>query len=71
MSGGELLSVLINLAVGAYLAIYYPQSVRGRFATDTMPRVFTILIRVAPPAGYTVIALTLLYVGAVVTNLAP
>lgn len=61
MSGGELLSILINLAVGIYFAILYPRSVRKRFTSHTMPRAFALLIKVVPAAGYLIIGMSLIY----------
>lgn len=61
MSGGELLSILINLAVGIYFAIIYPRSVKKRFSSHTMPRAFTLLLKVVPLAGYLIIAMSLIY----------
>ncbi|GAB4293741.1 MAG: hypothetical protein Kow0096_09550 [Thiohalomonadaceae bacterium] len=58
MGGGELLSLLINIGVGAYFAWYYPRSVRGKL--ERMPMIFTLLNRVLPVLGY------LLMVGSVV-----
>ncbi len=59
MGGGELLSLLINLGVGAYFAWYYPRSVRGKL--ERMPRIFTVLNRVLPVAGYLLMALSVVY----------
>ncbi len=61
MSAGELLSILINLAVGVYFAIFYPRSVRKRFSAQNEPRAFTLLLKVVPPAGYLIIAMSLIY----------
>lgn len=59
MGGGELLSLLINIGVGAYFAWYYPRSVRGKL--DRMPRIFSVLNKVLPPLGYLLIALSVIY----------
>lgn len=60
MGGGELLSLLINIGVGAYFVWYYPRSVRGKL--DRMPRIFTVLYRVLPVVGYLLMALSAIYV---------
>lgn len=59
MGGGEALSVLINIAVGAYFAWYFPRSVRGKL--DRMPRIFTVLNRVLPVVGYLLMAVSIVY----------
>ncbi len=59
MSGGELLSLLINIAVGIYLAWYFPASLRGKL--DRMPRLFTVLNRLLPPLGYLLIIASLVF----------
>ncbi len=59
MGGGEALSVLINIAVGAYFAWYFPRSVRGKL--DRMPRIFTVLNRVLPVVGYLLMAASIVY----------
>jgi len=59
MGGGELLSLLINIGVGAYFAWYYPRSVRGKL--ERMPRIFTVLNRVLPVVGYLLIVLSVIY----------
>ncbi len=59
MSGGELFSLLINIAVGIYFAWYYPRSVRGKL--DRMPRIFSLLNKILPPLGYVLIAVSILY----------
>lgn len=59
MGGGEALSVLINIAVGAYFAWYFPRSVRGKL--DRMPRIFTLLNRVLPVVGYLLMAGSAVY----------
>jgi len=61
MSSGELISILINLAVGIYFAVIYPRSVQKRFTTQSMPRAFTLLLKVVPPVGYLIIAMTVIY----------
>jgi len=59
VSGGELFSLLINIAVGIYFAWYYPRSVRGKL--DRMPRIFSLLNKILPPLGYVLIAVSILY----------
>ncbi|PKM44673.1 MAG: hypothetical protein CVV05_08940 [Gammaproteobacteria bacterium HGW-Gammaproteobacteria-1] len=59
MDGGEALSVLINIAVGAYFAWYFPRSVRGKL--DRMPRLFTFLSRALPVVGYLLMAASIVY----------
>ena len=59
MTGGETLSLLVNVAVGVYFAWYYPRSVRGKL--DRMPAVFTTLNRFLPPLGYVLILASVLY----------
>lgn len=54
-------SVAINLAVGVYFAVFYPRSLRKRFAHGAMPRGFGLLQRVVPPVGGFIIVLTILY----------
>jgi hypothetical protein len=61
MSGGEIISILINLAVGIYFAVIYPRSVRKRFSALNRPRAFTLLLKVVPPVGYLIIAMSLIY----------
>jgi len=71
MSTGEIISILINLAVGIYFAIYYPRSVHKRVTAHTMPRAFIMLVKVVPAVGYLIIALTVMYTIAMLTGLAP
>lgn len=59
MGAGELLSLLINIGVGAYFAWYYPRSVRDKL--DRLPRIFAVLYRVLPVVGYLLIALSVVY----------
>lgn len=61
MSSAAILSLLINLAVGVYFALFYPRSLRRRFASHTMPHGFMLLLKVVPPAGWLIIVLTLGY----------
>jgi hypothetical protein len=61
MSSGDILSILINLAVGIYFAIIYPRSVQKRFTEQNRPRAFTLLLKVVPPVGYLIIAMSVIY----------
>jgi hypothetical protein len=61
MSSGEIISILINLAVGIYFAVIYPRSVQKRFSAPNRPRAFTMLLKVVPPVGYLIIAMTVIY----------
>lgn len=70
ISSGELISILINLAVGIYFAVYYPRSVHKRFSSHTMPRAFIMLVKVVPVVGYLIIGLTVIYTVAMLTGLA-
>ena len=61
MSNADLLSILINLAVGLYFAVIYPRSLAKRFGDRPAPRGFVVLQKVVPPAGWLIIAITLIY----------
>lgn len=61
MSSGDLLSIVINVAVGLYFAILYPRSLRKRFAGRPLPRGFEVLLKVVPPAGYLIILFSVIY----------
>lgn len=62
MSTGDIISILLNLAVGSYFAFIYPRSVQKRFqGTQRVPRGFILLRRVIPAVGYMIIALTVAY----------
>ncbi len=61
MNQADTLSILINLAVGLYFAVFYPRSLLRRFSNHPMPRGFILLLRVVPPAGWVIVTLTLLY----------
>ncbi len=61
MSNADLLSILINLAVGLYFALVYPRSLAKRFGGRAAPRGFVVLQKVVPPAGWLIIAITLIY----------
>ena len=64
MSSGEIISILINLAVGIYFAVIYPRSVQKRFSALNRPRAFNVLLKVVPPVGYLIIAMSLIYAAA-------
>jgi hypothetical protein len=61
MSNAEILSILINLAVGLYFAVFYPRTLQKRFGDRPAPRGFVVLQKVVPPTGWLIIALTLVY----------
>ena len=61
MSNADLFSIVINLVVGAYFAVIYPRSVQKRFGDGPLPRGLQLLLRFVPPAGWLIIALTLIY----------
>lgn len=71
ISTGEWLSIIINLAVGIYFAVYYPRSVHKRFSAHTMPRAFIMLVKVVPMVGYLIIGLTMIYTIAMLSGMAP
>lgn len=65
MSNGDIISIVLNLLVGAYFAFIYPKSVQKRFnSTQQVPRGFVLLRRVIPAVGYVIIILTLTYAAA-------
>ncbi len=70
MSTGALLSILLNLAVGIYFAVFYPRSVKKRFRGKNTPRAFHLLLKVVPPVGYLIIVLSLIYAVALMLGLA-
>ena len=61
MTQGTILSILINLAVGAYFALLYPRMLQKRLGGRPAPRGFVLLQKVVPPIGWLIIALTLIY----------
>ena len=61
MSNAELFSILINLAVGLYFAVFYPRTLQKRFGDRPAPRGFVMLQKVVPPVGWLIITLTLVY----------
>lgn len=71
MSSGDILSILINLAVGIYFALFYPRSVRKRFSTQPPPRGFVLLLKVVPAVGYLIIGLTVIYAVALLVGMMP
>jgi hypothetical protein len=62
MNNADILSILINLAVGFYFAVIYPRSLSKRFGSQPAPRGFVLLQRVVPPVGWMIMLLTLIYV---------
>lgn len=60
MNNADLFSILINLAVGIYFAIYYPRSLQKRMG-DNPPRGFALLKKIIPPIGWLIIIITLIY----------
>ncbi len=71
MSNGDIVSILINLVVGIYFAVYYPRSVRKRFTDRSTPRAFTLLLKVVPLLGYLIIGMTVIYTVALLTGMIP
>lgn len=61
MNNADILSILINLAVGFYFAVIYPRSLSKRFGTRPAPRGFVLLQRIVPPTGWLIMVLTLVY----------
>lgn len=71
MSSGDIVSILINLAVGIYFAIYYPRSVQKRFSGRSAPRAFELMLKVVPKVGYLIIILTVVYAVVLLVGGAP
>ncbi len=61
MSSADIISVLINLAVGLYFAVFYPRSLHKRFRGQTPPRGFLLLQKVIPPVGWLIMVMTVIY----------
>lgn len=62
MNSGDMISIFLNLAVGAYFAFVYPRSVKKRFQSAAqVPRGFVLLRRVIPAVGYLIMVMTLAY----------
>lgn len=61
MSNADIISILINLAVGLYFAVFYPRSLQKRFGGQPAPRGFQLLQKVVPPAGWLIIVFTVIY----------
>lgn len=61
MSSGEVLSLLINIAVGGYFAFGYPHLVARRFAGRRIPPLFARLPQVLRPVGLALIGISLGY----------
>lgn len=69
MSNGDIVSILINLAVGAYFAFFYPRSVRKRFSEQNRPRAFTLMLKVVPMVGFLIIGMTIIYAVALMAGM--
>jgi len=61
MSNADIISIMINLAVGFYFSIIYPRNLSKRFGDNPIPRVFVLLRKVVPVAGWLIILFTLIY----------
>jgi cellobiose-specific phosphotransferase system component IIC len=61
VSTGLLLSLAINLLVGAYFVWFYPRSVHRQFSGRQVPPAFSILLRILPPAGALLMLASVLY----------
>ena len=61
MSVGELLSALINIAVGVYFIRFYPAFAKRRFQGRRLPPLFAFLVKALPVVGYVLIAGTVFY----------
>lgn len=61
MNNADIISILINLAVGLYFAVLYPRSLHKRFRGQEPPRGFQLLQKVIPPAGWLIISMTVIY----------
>jgi hypothetical protein len=58
---GIVLSLVINMLVGAYFVWVYPRSMRKHFRTGTIPPGFAVLLKVLPPFGVLLMLGSLLY----------
>lgn len=61
MSANLFLALLVNVAVGAYLAWGYPRTVANSFRNRALPPAFVLLLRLMPPFGKVLIAVSVLY----------
>ena len=61
MSNADIISIIINLAVGYYFARIYPRNLSKRFGDRPAPRAFVLLRKVVPPVGWLIIGVTLIY----------
>jgi len=61
MSTHLFLALLVNVAVGAYLAWGYPRTVAHSFRDRTPPPFFALLRRVMPRFGKVLMAASVLY----------
>jgi len=71
MSANLFLALLVNVAVGAYLAWGYPRTVANSFRGRTPPPFFALLRRVMPPFGKVLVAASVLYGLLVAAGLLP
>ena len=61
MSTGEIVSLLVNLGVGLYFAVYYPRQVRRRLGAGPLPPFFAVVTPMVRVVGYLVLAGTAIY----------
>lgn len=61
MSNADIISIIINLAVGYYFARIYPRNFSKRFGDRPAPRAFVLLRKVVPPVGWLIMGATLFY----------
>lgn len=70
MSTGEVISLMVNLAVGVYFAVFYPRQVRRRLGTGPLPPFFAVITPVVRVVGYLVLAGTAVYAALRLTGVA-
>jgi hypothetical protein len=61
VSAGEIISLLVNLGVGLYFAVFYPRQVRRRLGSGPLPPFFAIITPVVRVVGYLVLGGTAIY----------
>ena len=61
MSSGVVLSLVLNILVGIYLARFYPRSVRRQFPNTQPPPAFGLLLKILPPFGVLLIVGSIVY----------
>lgn len=61
MTANLFLALLVNVAVGAYLAWGYPRTVANSFRNHPLPPFFALMLRVMPPFGKVLITTSVLY----------